>query len=68
MNASPMIAKVVDGVALLPCPFCGGEPCVSVGMKGDVPFTYIECEPCGATCGDGDTKEEAASAWNHRQP
>lgn len=65
MTASPMIAKVVDGVALLPCPRCAGEPQLGFG-----PFVVaVICKRCGATTEEeGGTKEEAAALWNHRQP
>lgn len=72
----------IDGVSLLPCPFCGGKP-VKKTSSGDERDGYAEhvsyqCSTCGCTrgaCGDSskggyadNSKVEATAleAWNTR--
>jgi len=48
----------------LPCPFCGG---VSIPMHKDSGFYSVQCDDCGSTTSDFDTKAEAIAAWNKRK-
>ena len=53
--------KNLDG--LLPCPFCGGEATVGLGLKHGKPFS-IRCR-CGAII-YGVSREDAVKKWNTR--
>jgi len=48
-------------VALLPCPFCGGEATYTGTnrWRGGLPLRLVTCRECGS-CGRDDL-------WNHRQ-
>ena len=46
------------GFALLPCPFCGGDPYVEYHDESDM--EYVQCD-CGA-----DYVNEDLSGWNSR--
>lgn len=47
---------------LKPCPFCGGEACISA----DRDVWYVECTECNAESGRYGTESYAIFAWNHR--
>lgn len=55
---------------LKPCPFCGGEAILFTTLTGQKHF--VECPECGAGFDQdylwSDTKEQAKSKWNTRQP
>ena len=60
----------------LPCPFCGGAPSKAEedGVTAYVSREHasenwmVRCDFCGAQSRDTDTKAEAITAWNTRQP
>jgi Lar family restriction alleviation protein len=60
--------------ALLPCPFCGGEPYIG---GDEAQLWFAGCYDCHCMVGEGydrdampdnmlQSKEEAIAAWNHR--
>lgn len=49
-------------VAMLHCPFCGGDPDTSSEGPGEV----VYCEDCGSESGAYRTFDEAIKAWNRR--
>lgn len=49
--------------ALLPCPFCGGEPDVDVRSLGRI---AVFCSDCGVQPPMGNTREQAWEIWNQR--
>lgn len=60
----------MDKIKLKPCPFCGSDAIKlwhsPFGVGG-------RCDKCGANSGygaefNGETKQEAAAAWNKRAP
>jgi hypothetical protein len=67
-NADAMLAAreggaSMSGPELLPCPFCGGKPCLTnVAMAG---CTYVVCTDCRAQSNDT-SQEGARAAWNRR--
>jgi Lar family restriction alleviation protein len=54
----------LDLVALLPCPFCGGE--AQTDFINDIASHRIECFACDATGQICDSQEGAIAAWNRR--
>ncbi|MET1083785.1 MAG: Lar family restriction alleviation protein [Burkholderiales bacterium] len=63
------MSGAVEGVALLPCPFCGGEE-LSHGFAsgGGVYFGTVQChaDGCGAAFTMDSGEDEAVAAWNTR--
>ncbi len=63
----------VERVALLPCPFCGGEASLlnQKGPTGEL-YQWVECSACGATAGHCDVRSmqddelHPIDAWNAR--
>ena len=59
----------MKNLALLPCPFCGGEGelrtvnSASSGFEGN---HYVQCVECCASGGEGDKPKEAVEYWNER--
>jgi hypothetical protein len=59
------MSRAVEGVALLPCPFCGGEASYQWHAS---PECWIECQKCFAV-GPNDentTTDQHVAAWNTR--
>jgi len=55
--------QTIDGVSLMPCPFCGGEADTKC-TQGDYPDWYAECLECGASADiEG---PYSAHHWNRR--
>ena len=53
---------------ILPCPFCGGEPCLTGHIAYEYGRTYgFYCSNCGAMSGQFFTNaKDAFDAWNRR--
>lgn len=49
-------------IALLPCPFCGGDASLRDGGPG---CKFVQCDTCNTTSDDGSV-ERVSSAWNKR--
>lgn len=73
------VAMMDEDAKLLPCPFCGGEACVSIGRHimsdfGSDAYAYVTCGECWASTDEvyGDKVDEseivkqAVAAWNRR--
>ena len=58
---------VVTTDSQMPCPFCDGQAavCISSTHRNG---TFVYCLSCVASGHDFETKEEAITAWNTRQP
>ena len=61
----------MTGVAMKPCPFCGGtdelEPDECYGKTADgIPVWNSGCESCGACGPQRFSVDEAVNAWNAR--
>ena len=58
---------VVTTDSQMPCPFCDGQAavCVSSTHRNG---TFVYCLSCMASGHGFETKEEAITAWNTRQP
>ncbi len=57
-------------INLKPCPFCGSD---DITLWRNIPLQIVggRCNNCGADSGGkscGQTKQEAADAWNTRTP
>lgn len=52
-------------IKLLPCPFCGGEPRLTVD-DGVPPEVWVHCPNCGEFHQEFHTKESAIIDWNTR--
>lgn len=56
-------------VALLPCPFCGGEPVVPwTRIDAETTWWSVECLSCGCQLGCRGSAEQAIEHWNTRPP
>lgn len=53
-------------IALLPCPFCGGEASLSIGEQNGQPRHYVECLKCAACADMTFSEATAAYCWNAR--
>ena len=49
---------------LLPCPFCGGAP--GVTLWDHTPVAHIQCGSCSARTAPFGSAEVAAEWWNRR--
>jgi hypothetical protein len=50
-------------LAVLRCPFCGGEP----EEYRDGPYSRVQCGQCGCQSNGFKTASRARDAWNRRQ-
>lgn len=50
---------------LLPCPFCGGEPILQLGIIAVIARVY--CSDCECATSFFSTEKEATDRWNMRQ-
>lgn len=55
-------------IEILPCPFCGGEPCLTGHIAHEYGSTYgFYCSNCGAQSAQFfATAKDAMEAWNRR--
>jgi Lar family restriction alleviation protein len=64
------MSGAVEGVALLPCPFCGGEahhPTIKTRTGEEVCLTVVWCKGCEIEMHNGlDDIPRAAEQWNTR--
>ena len=59
--------STTDEQPLLPCPFCGGTPRMSIVWSVGVDdFWAGECGACEATLSGKPSQDEAATCWNRR--
>lgn len=57
----------VEAVALLPCPFCGGDDVIARETHdGPVRPVEVICRECGAQSDIYDDADKAIAAWNRR--
>ncbi len=76
------IEKAAAAIEARPCPFCGGEAVVTLGLisrtgeENIIPFIRISCMRCNARTARKDTGagemaihslHEVAAAWNRRE-
>ena len=56
----------INGITLLPCPFCGGEAIVTCAGRGKYQ-TQVRCTRCNCTLSEWfASKKAAVEAWNTR--
>ena len=59
--------RLTDAGALVPCPFCGGEPMVEYDTME--PFEWaVFCGDCGVMPATSEDEQVARLAWNTRAP
>lgn len=48
MSQLEELERTAGAVPALPCPFCGGDPEVQLGITfRDIVYTYVTCSSCG---------------------
>ena len=71
MRRSTPTSSPATESALLPCPFCGGQPTLhdtTELVEGASSGDFYHCCDCGIVTGLSTTEAEAIAAWNRRPP
>lgn len=70
MTTNPEQLQMLSVTGLLPCPFCRSVKLAHVAKRAteETPeqFLFIQCDGCGATGPNGESKDQQRALWDVR--